>query len=130
MISNDALTTLSKVVSTLTKHGEAELASMVNDIVTEQLSQRAATAKRRAAKAGPGRPGRAFAIAAEPGWRATITGAQAAADKVNEYLKSIGQRAGVTGPAIQQAIARNGAWQRLCHTADGTVALTVARADP
>jgi hypothetical protein len=127
MIPNDQLVTLTGAVTALLRHGETELAGRVNDIVTDAMGQRAAISAGRLKRGVRGAPPRAFAIVAEPGWQAEVHGANAAATVVNKFLTENGGRATVTGNQLQNAISRNGNWLRLVETANGTVALTVAR---
>lgn len=129
MISNAELTMLLNVAQTLRQHGELTMADEVNEMLTIHAAMRAKVGRPRGAPA-TGRPARAFTVAAEPGWQATCHGARAAEVMVNESLTEFGLPASATAASIQQAISRNGQWLRLCQTANGTVALTVQRADP
>ncbi len=116
------------LLETQTKPNKA-LANEINESLVASGQAKARIGKAQADRpraAASGRPALAFAIALQPGWRAVAHGGAAAVEVVNKELKSAGL-ARTTQAAMQQAISRNGQWQRTLETENGVAVLSVRR---
>lgn len=120
---------LLRAATALRNAGNAALADEVNEILLASAAAKASAARSRAAGA-TGRPPAIYHVGLQPGWHATVHGARAATTLVAQTLMEHGQRNPPSQGSLAVSLSRNGTWQRIFETANGTLALTVRRVNP
>lgn len=133
MLKTAWISQLTKAVSLLLEHGEAEAAKALNNVLAEDAAHRAAISEAqstRQRKPGTGAPTKRYRVELEPGWTMHVDGAKAAAQAVADTLKELGsKRTPPKATSMGVALSRQGQWFALIDTDNGTVSLTVSRAD-
>lgn len=109
------------------------LASQLHAIATAQTAQRAAITATKASKASAGKGGKGgpqrltYSIACMPGAITHYKGAGATHAALCALLAKHGSRAAPKANTLASALAKNGTWQHLLNTVDGTMHITVQK---
>jgi hypothetical protein len=133
MLNAQHVKTLNDVLNLLLAQKETELAQRVNLILTQDAATRSAisdAAKARGPATGAGRPSHLYKLEVEPGWVQTVEGAKAACAAVADALTTLGSKRHPPKPhSMAVMLSRNGAWFTTVDTDNGTVSISVTKAE-
>jgi hypothetical protein len=134
MLKSSLTLTIMRAAAALRTTGDpahTALAGQLDDALQADAAHRASVAAGQAKRTGQ-RAGRTPSIVhvvdCQPGPIAYAMGSKAAHRLLVDTLAKLGSAAPPTAQSLAVMLSRDGAWQRLVHTADGTVAVTVRRA--
>jgi hypothetical protein len=126
MLSTKETDLLLRAATALRSHGEAALAEQINAALLASSATKATLSGRPRGR-NAGAPRVNYMVELAPGWQSTAAGSKATHELIVATLKEHGQRGAPTVGSLAVTLSRNGQWQRLWDSADGTLALTVRK---